>query len=426
VTGIFRKMEREGFIPNTYTYSILIKIYAAHVQGPMAYKTLKLMEKSGITPTIIHYTSLIRAFSRNRKTRHNCWRIWNHMRHSGVVKPDEVAYSLMIHVAAQQTYAEKAIVLFNEMVSNNMQPTETTYNSVIAACAMRKDYYIEMFTYLKRMKAAGFVADKNTFTYLLKGASINGDIKTMKIILQDMEAENIKIDSKFHVQILSTYATAVTVFPQHIEFVLRDLNKTYEEFIAKFKKECSFRDKALAQLVRGYVKAKKINMALEIYTKTHTELAVTPTEEAFDWMVTGLFSVERFDEVKVMIEAQRKVKTIKPLTYRIALTYLVKADYINSALSILRSAAADGNPISGNLPSVQELLRKVKLNPDYFKEVLALTIRKPRILASKDLFTPDPFNIRANQDKIQAPSVIRLRDKQDKFTKSSLTGKTSF
>jgi len=160
-------------------------------------------------------------------------------------------------------------------------------------------------------------------------------------------------------------------------------------------------------------------MALEIYTKTHAKLNVTPTEEAFDWMVTGLFSVERFEEAKAMIEAQRKIKTIKPLTYRIALTYLVRADYINSALNILRAAAADGNPILGKIPCVIELLRKVKLNPDYFKEVLALTIRKSRKLASKDLFTAEPFNIPLNENKIQAPSVIRLRDKPPKSTKSS-------
>ena len=78
--------------------------------------------------------------------------------------PDTVLYTQLIQAAAMQQSAEKALSLFNEMETNGFEITERTYSALMQAVANRKDYAIQIFDIMDRMKANGI--ELTPFSYI--------------------------------------------------------------------------------------------------------------------------------------------------------------------------------------------------------------------------------------------------------------------
>ena len=66
------------------------------------------------------------------------WRAFRALRSQGL-DPDSVTYSLMISLCSREDRVERALQFRDEMLDHGLPLTEVTYNSLILACARRKD-----------------------------------------------------------------------------------------------------------------------------------------------------------------------------------------------------------------------------------------------------------------------------------------------
>ena len=100
--------------------------------------------------------------------------------------------------------AERALDLFREMTTRySVRPNAEVYNSLILACARRKDFYVEAFRLLREMvelahvhdplasespadKGLNFAPDRYTFNALLQGCARNRDLARARWVLAEM------------------------------------------------------------------------------------------------------------------------------------------------------------------------------------------------------------------------------------------------
>lgn len=91
---------------------------------------------------------------------------------------------------------ERAINFYDELVHRKMPPTEHVYNSLIRACAGRKDLcifprhfcvmalilsdnYNKAFEFFAKMKEDGFHPTIETYTNLLLNSAVRGDFEVI-------------------------------------------------------------------------------------------------------------------------------------------------------------------------------------------------------------------------------------------------------
>ncbi|CAG8541676.1 1108_t:CDS:2, partial [Cetraspora pellucida] len=117
------------------------------------------------------------------------WKTFDHMRLE-ICQPDEVTYSLMIHICAKMRDVERAFDLYQEMTEKGLSPTDVTFNSLIDACARLYlnilHYYEETFKVLEDMNEHGYLPDLYTYNSLMYACAHKGDIYTARRLLISM------------------------------------------------------------------------------------------------------------------------------------------------------------------------------------------------------------------------------------------------
>lgn len=72
---------------------------------------------------------------------------------------------------------ERALNLFEDMINQQLYPTDVTFNVLINACAKRSDYYDEAFSLFNQMKAIyGFQPDLITYNTLIGACARKRDL----------------------------------------------------------------------------------------------------------------------------------------------------------------------------------------------------------------------------------------------------------
>ncbi|KAJ1034311.1 hypothetical protein NDA18_001173 [Ustilago nuda] len=222
----------QGVTPDEYTHHTLVKAYATAQQYLPAIQLLNSLESSGAPASMATYTLLIsRLLSPTATVKREekpelqtlAWNLFYHMRLNAHPIPDAPLYALMIRACARGipqptdidtptttsqkegfSDAERALDLFREMTTRyHVRPNAEVYNSLILACARRKDFYLEAFRLLREMVelelsnpspetgggAEGmmcFAPDRYTFNALLQGCARNRDLARARWVLAEM------------------------------------------------------------------------------------------------------------------------------------------------------------------------------------------------------------------------------------------------
>ena len=232
-------MSQLGLVANDHTYHSLTKAYVNSAQFLPAIELLNSLETSGRPAAMATYTMVISrllsplalqgtggAAEERPELQALAWNVFYHMRLHAHPVPDAPLYALMIRACARGipqpsdiddptqnatkpdrariSDAERALDLFREMTTRySVRPNAEVYNSLILACARRKDFYLEAFRLLREMvershasaAAAGsseagqsltFAPDRYTFNALLQGCARNRDLARARWVLAEM------------------------------------------------------------------------------------------------------------------------------------------------------------------------------------------------------------------------------------------------
>jgi pentatricopeptide repeat protein len=69
----------------------------------------------------------------------------------------------MIKSCQKTKDAEKALDLFHQMTDSSIPQTRESFNALIRACGVRRDYYLHSFTLFNQMINEGFIPNADTF-----------------------------------------------------------------------------------------------------------------------------------------------------------------------------------------------------------------------------------------------------------------------
>lgn len=118
----------------------------------------------------------------------------------------------MIHACAMRGEAEKALDLFKYMTESlGLEPDETLYNSLIHACAVRKDYFLDAWKYAIEMRNKGIKVARWTLNHLLQACGKSGDLTRARLLLRLMmssESLEYQPDERSFQGLFRAYATA--------------------------------------------------------------------------------------------------------------------------------------------------------------------------------------------------------------------------
>ncbi|KAJ1838511.1 hypothetical protein LPJ73_007058, partial [Coemansia sp. RSA 2703] len=181
---MFKKLEEHNLEPTLYSYGTLIKAYTEFDRVDDAFRVYEAMKARSMWPNLPVYNSLIVACLKVGDYK-RAWGVFEHLRYT-IAKPDEISFSLMIHACAKNGEVEKAMNLFDEMISNKLALSDVTFNSLIHACAVRPDYFDEGFRLLQLMEAHGFQPDFYTYNTLIYACARKKNLGLARDIFRDM------------------------------------------------------------------------------------------------------------------------------------------------------------------------------------------------------------------------------------------------
>lgn len=151
-----------------------------------AAKAFKDMQTANLEPNIVVYTSLIKAFVRNEDYE-TTWQVFNLLKYkSKATAPDEITYSLMLHVCAETGACEKAEELWRELLTHVEKPQADTFRNIIHACAVRKHYFTQAWKYASDMTTAGYPLDRETLNILITACARKGELTRARLLIRHM------------------------------------------------------------------------------------------------------------------------------------------------------------------------------------------------------------------------------------------------
>lgn len=110
---IFQAMQRQGCLPDSFTYLSLIQGYTRNRNYHKAEETLYAMQRKGIPPSCVHFNILLHAFSKAGLIE-EARRVYEGLSTFGLV-PDLVCYRTMVNGYLKCGYVDEGTKLFESI-----------------------------------------------------------------------------------------------------------------------------------------------------------------------------------------------------------------------------------------------------------------------------------------------------------------------
>jgi pentatricopeptide repeat protein len=182
---MFESMKR-GLV----TYNIMLDAYAKDLKLEQAIELFATMQKEGMLPDVVTYTTMINVYSKDVD---KAIELFDSMKAEGI-SPDIQVYNLMIDVFAKGGMLEKAIDLFDSMKAEGISPNVVTYTTMTDAYS--KEGLIEKAeeTYAM-MKRKGLKPSVSMFGALLDGYAKSGKhLSKMLRLVEEMKEFSVEPD----------------------------------------------------------------------------------------------------------------------------------------------------------------------------------------------------------------------------------------
>ena len=186
IQEIFDEMKANHIKPTIITYTTCIKAFDNAENYGKVQELFNEMKANHIQPTAVTYNTCIKAFD-NAENYGKVQEIFDEMK-ANHIKPTDVTYSTCIKAFDNAGNYEKIQELFDEMKANHIKPTDVTYTTCIKAFDNAENYgkVQELFDEMK--------ANKMLYTIIKTISKTEIDIHGMSDILLKYYLKDIKDD----------------------------------------------------------------------------------------------------------------------------------------------------------------------------------------------------------------------------------------
>ncbi|KAG8656286.1 hypothetical protein MANES_04G115200v8 [Manihot esculenta] len=171
--------QKLDIILDTFSVNIIIKAFCEIGILDRAYLVMVQMEKLGIRPDVITYTTLISAFYNNNRLEIGNG-LWNLMRIG--ISPDEVTYNLVIKGFCQAGYLEMAKRVYSALHAKGYKPNVKIYQTMIHYLCKGGEFDLA-YTMCKDCMRRNWFLNVDTIYALLEGLKKNRHFGKAKMIV---------------------------------------------------------------------------------------------------------------------------------------------------------------------------------------------------------------------------------------------------
>ncbi len=103
---------------------------------------------------------------------------------------EEEMLNLLIKVCMKKRMPERALDIYNEFEINALQPSVTTFNSLIYCCGLSWKFKYKAFDFLDEMRSQGVAPNLDTYNALIKACAIDGDLRRSKALFNALQTSH--------------------------------------------------------------------------------------------------------------------------------------------------------------------------------------------------------------------------------------------
>eukprot|EP00271_Cylindrocystis_brebissonii_P002829 TRINITY_DN13606_c0_g1_i1.p1 TRINITY_DN13606_c0_g1~~TRINITY_DN13606_c0_g1_i1.p1 ORF type:complete len:818 (-),score=125.17 TRINITY_DN13606_c0_g1_i1:488-2941(-) len=206
----FRRMEKEGVVPDVALYNAMMNVYRRAGMFDLAMGVLGKMRSQGLRPDAISFGTLLDActYAGDRPDKlSQAERLYEEMKAAGYGR-DIVACTQLMKVYAQVKAGQRAIELFRDLQRNDAPIDTPCWNSLFSAIGRGGGSPEDVRSLYYEMRASRYRPDEQTYQTLLHIYSAARKTQFVKDLIQDMEADSsILPKEEFYSVLLALYAT---------------------------------------------------------------------------------------------------------------------------------------------------------------------------------------------------------------------------
>ncbi|KAK7380561.1 hypothetical protein VNO78_33075 [Psophocarpus tetragonolobus] len=197
----FRWMREVGHVGNNFTFSIVLKTCVGLMNVNMGKQVHAMVCEMGFQNDVSIANALIDMYGK-------CEGIsYAHLVFDGMRERDVASWTSMICGFCNIGEIEKAMVLFERMKMEGLEPNDFTWNVILAAYA-RSSNSSKAFAFFERMKREGVVADVVTWNALISGFVQNHQVMEAFKMFQEMILSAIQPNQVTIVALLPAFGSA--------------------------------------------------------------------------------------------------------------------------------------------------------------------------------------------------------------------------
>ncbi|XP_048322706.2 pentatricopeptide repeat-containing protein At1g77360, mitochondrial [Ziziphus jujuba] len=167
---VFDKM-KDGFVPDSKTYSILIDGWGKEPNLPKAREVFREMVNGGCDPDAVTYGIMVDVLCKAGRV-DEAIEVVRNMDGSGC-RPTTFIYSVLVHTYGVENRIQDAMDAFMEMESRGVKADVVVYNSLIGAFC-KVDKLKNVFRVLNEMESKGVSPNTRTYNIILNGLISRG------------------------------------------------------------------------------------------------------------------------------------------------------------------------------------------------------------------------------------------------------------
>jgi len=163
---VFQLLKTRGIAPSQVTYGIVLDGYINDNQLERAAEVFSDMNKEGYVMNTVLFTTLIKGFARAGEV-DQAMKVYEQMKSGRNVTPDLITFSILIKCNCDADRLEVAFELLEAMVKLNLHPDEVVFNSLLAGCARVSNAKLGKVLYAE-MVSSGIRPSNATFSILIR------------------------------------------------------------------------------------------------------------------------------------------------------------------------------------------------------------------------------------------------------------------
>jgi len=195
VWEIYDEMIRDKVEFSTTTYNALLDVCARSGEICRAEPLLKQMADQGLVPSIITYSTVIKAYCASNQLQ-QAFKLFEEMKCNTDLTPDEVTFNTLLDGCARYGLYERGMQVLEEMRNMNITPSNYTL-SVVAKLANRSKKPKMAFSLVEELRVKhGLKLNMHVYNNLIHAATLDADLLKAQEVFATMLGNRVQPDGR--------------------------------------------------------------------------------------------------------------------------------------------------------------------------------------------------------------------------------------